>query len=220
MTQTYNFQALLAEAQKEGIGGSLLPNGTYNLLAKIAKVSSSQGGKDQIGVMWQVLDGPLAGQTSWQNQTISPENAKAMAAFFGWCSQFGMDSTFFQRQPQPTVAEIAAVIQDTVAVVEVGLGKPWGQNNEKQDNTFKVKQIVQGGLVASAPAAVAPAPVAAVPAVVPAAAPQPVPVDSAPAFQQTNAPAPVAAVPQPAPAAVPQPVAAIDPATGLPARSF
>jgi hypothetical protein len=85
LTQAYNFAALLEEAQKEGIGGSLLPVGSYTLLAKVVKVSNSQGGKDQIGIMWQVLDGPAAGQTSWENQTISPENPKAMAAFFGWC---------------------------------------------------------------------------------------------------------------------------------------
>lgn len=246
MSQSYNFQALLEEAQKEGIGGSLLPVGSYTLLAKIVKVNASQGGKDQIGVMFQALDGPAAGQTTWVNQTISPENPKAMAAFFGWCNQFGMDNAFFQRQPQPTLPEIASVIQDLVIDAEVTLGPLWGQNKDKQDNKVKVKAI-RGKQAAGAAAPVAAAPVAAAPvapvaapvaAVAPVAAPVAAvaPVAAAPVYEAPAAVAPVAVAPvavaEPLPvqpvglvpvapvAEVPAPVAAIDPATGLPARTF
>lgn len=220
-----NFAQLLEEAQAEGIGGALLPVGDYTLLAKVVKVQQSQGGKDQIGIMWQITEGPNAGLTSWENQTISPENPKAMAAFFGWAKRFGMDADFFRRNPQPTLPEIASIIEGTVAAVTVGLGKPWGKNNDKQDNTFKINSVLgkQGGLpVASAPAAPAvvpqAAPVAPVAApVAPVAPAAPEPVYQAPvAAPLPVAPAPVAAeVP-----VVPQPVAQIDPATGLPARSF
>lgn len=233
MSQSYNFQALLEEAQKEGIGGSLLPVGSYTLLAKIVKVNTSQGGKDQIGVMFQALDGPAAGQTAWVNQTISPENPKAMAAFFGWCAQFGMDNAFFQRQPQPTLPEIASVIQDLVIDAEVTLGPLWGANKDKQDNKVKVKAIrgkqAAGAVaapVAAAPVAAAPvAPVAApVAAVAPVAAPvAPVaPVAPAAVYEAPVAlpVQPVGLVPQAPVAEVPAPAAAIDPATGLPARTF
>lgn len=220
-----NFAQLLEEAQAEGIGGALLPVGDYTLLAKVVKVQKSQGGKDQIGVMWQITEGPNAGLTAWENQTLSPENPKAMAAFFGWAKRFGMDSDFFRREPQPTLPEIASVIDGIVVTATVGLGKPWGKNNDKQDNTFKVNTVLgkQGGLpVASVPAAapVVPAAAPVAPVAVPVApvapaAPEPVYV----------APAPVAAVPvapvaEAVPAAVPQPVGQVDPTTGLPVRSF
>lgn len=208
-----NFAALLEQAQAEGIGGSLLPVGAHTLLAKIVKVQkSTQAGKDQIGIMWQVLDGPSAGLTSWENQTLSPENPRAMAAFFGWAKRLGMDSDFFRRQPEPTLPEIASLIQDLVVTADVGLGKPWGQNKDKQDNTFKVTAIhgKQGAAPVAAPPA--PAPVPAVAAPVPVAAPvAPVAAPVAPVAVQV----PVAPVVE-----VPQPVAPVDPATGLPARSF
>lgn len=203
---TYDFNALMQQAQAEGLGPrAVLPDGTYTLQAQTVKVQQTQGNpkKDQIGVRWVVLDGPAAGQSTWENQTISPENPRAMGAFFGFCGRFGMDAAFFARQPQPSLAEVAANISDVVIVAEVGQ-RIWGKNNDKVDNTFKVvENRGKQAKITPQAATAAPGPVPGVPSV-PATAPV-VPV-AAPVAQAAPIPAPI---PQAAPAAVipPAPVA-------------
>lgn len=195
MTQSYNFAQLQEEAKAEGFSNELIPDGTYTMEAVNVNVSSSQGGKDQIGVRWKILEGPSAGESGWDNQTISPENGKAMGFFFRFCAQFGMDATFFQRQPQPTLAEIATIIEGTIATVKVGnrtwKQRPGAQGDPKRTNTFAVvPQTLQTGLLTAPP----------------------------PAAPQTAVQAPLT-TPQTLPAP-PSVAAPIDPATGLPARSF
>lgn len=187
---TYDFNALMQQAQAEGFGPrEVLDTGTYLIQAKTSKVSKTQGGKDQLGVRWVVIEGPLAGRDFWENQTISPDSPKAMGMFFRWCAKFGMDQAFWQRQPQPSLAEVASIIQDVVLLAEVGQ-RTWGKNNDKTDNTVKV--IENRGKGGAAPAASVPASAP----VVPAAAPAPVP----------------ALVPAPVPQAAPEPVPAVAPA--------
>jgi len=197
---TYNFAQLQEEAKAEGFSNELIPDGTYLMEAANVNISSSQGGKDQIGVRWKVLEGPLAGQSSWDNQTISPENGKAMGFFFRFCAQFGMDAAFFSRQPQPTLAEIQQRIEGTVATVKVGnrtwKQRPGAQGDPKRTNTFAVQGTVEGGSAALA------------------GGPPPPPV-----YVQPPAPAPVQQI-LPPPSVVPSTTPPIDPATGLPARSF
>lgn len=200
---TYDFNALMQQAKAEGFGPrETLPDGDYLIQAKTSKVSKTNGGgKDQIGVRWVVLEGPLAGRDFWENQTITTDSPKAMGMFFRWAAKFGMDGEFWARQPQPSLAEVAGNIQDVVLYATIG-HRVWGKNQDKVDNTITVIENRGKGGIAPAAQVPASAPVAPVAApVAPVAAPAAPVAVAAPA----PAPAPVAVAPE-VPVAAPAPV--------------
>lgn len=179
---SYDFSSLLAAAKEAGISGGLLPDMEGEFVATTVNAGANQGGKDQIGVLWKCVGGPNDGASGWENITISPESPKAMGFFFRTMAKFGMDDAFFQRQPQPTIAEMAErikghTVQMKVSTRTVEARKPGEE--AKQFQQWNVQRVISGpggipvGTGVQSPAAVpAPAPVAApVAAPVPAAAP-------------------------------------------------
>lgn len=221
-----NFKELRDKAAEEGFG-SLLPAGPYQLQIKTTNASPSQKGKAKLGILWVVVGGPSAGQTSWQNITLSPESGKALAFFFRTMESLGIPADWIEQLPSandlsPVATRLLEIHANTVfdVDVQVKVTEARGQYAARTDNEFRVKGFASAaplstGFPAQAyqpqPVAAAPVPVA-VP-VAPAAAPvAPQPMFDPMTGQPLN---------QAAPAPVPQPVAPtyqIDPATGLPAR--
>lgn len=225
----YNFAELMDKAKAEGFSNELLPEGRYLAEVVNTNAKASQGGKDTIGVRWKVLealDPSVVGSSDWDNQTISPEDGKAMGMFFRWAYGYGFPEEYFHRQPSPTPAEIADLILGTVAVIDVK-HRPWKSRPgdtrpPKVSSDFKLVEIRASRVSAPTAPQVVPGPVAAFapPVQVAAVTPQDVGIPAVaqpvPAFVPPAgpAPAPVAAVP-------PLPTAPVDPATGLPAvRTF
>lgn len=220
------FKKLYQEAQDEGFASGLLPDGEYVLEGKLVKVGKSQGGKATLGVMWKDVEG---GSTAWENQTLTVDNPKAMAAFFSFAAKYGMDKAFFDREPEPTLEEIASKIQGRWFKMKVSNRKwskrPGDTGPDKFSNTFSViEEVPAGSGVAAAPAvAQPPAPPAAV-------------LQAPPADLNTTAPETVLSTPdvaaqfaafqamQAAQAAAPTQAQGITPpadaATGLPPRTF
>lgn len=244
---SYDFAALLNQAKEAGVSGGLLPDMEGEFTAETTNAGATQGGKDQLGILWKCTTGPNAGASGWENITISPESPKAMGFFFRAMAKFGMDDAFFQRQPQPTLTEMAERIKGHTVQMKVSTRTPPAKPG-KEPRSFQDWNLVKvisgpGGIPvgagvqapAAAPVAAAPAPVAASVAAVPAPAPAPVaapvaaPVPAAPAVppgyvlgvdaagNPAYLPDPALAVPVAAPVAAP--VAEAAPAA-LPARPF
>lgn len=156
---TYSFAQLREAAQEAGLGGSLISDGTgVDLIVSKTNVSQTQGKppKDTIGLLIKVASGPQAGESTWMNQTISPESPQAMAVFFRIMGDFGLDASYFATV-QPGVdgaKQIAARLEGLRFTADVGK-RTWGKNKDRTDNTFSHIKMASV-LAAAAPAPAAP----------------------------------------------------------------
>lgn len=177
-----------------------------------AGARNTKSGKPQLWWDVKILVGPYAGKQERLSQTLSPENPKALAAFYGVLSRLGIDPA---QAPDGTPPE---------AIAKLGIGTRITFDFSHRADGDRVysdfKNIKQIDTVVSAPAPVA-VPPAAVPAVAEAAA---APAVVAPAVE-TPQPTPeqiaafLAAQQQAAPAAPAAPAVTVTPpapGTGLP----
>jgi hypothetical protein len=93
----------LGEAQKEGIGGSLLPDGNYTLLAKIVKVSASRAARTRSASCGRSSTGRRRADHVGEPDHL-PREPEGDGGVLRLVPAFGMDNAFFQRQPQPSLA--------------------------------------------------------------------------------------------------------------------
>jgi hypothetical protein len=201
--------------QTHGTEAELLPEGTYDVTVKEAKVkSSSEGSKPQLQVQF-VIDGPSGvGRKLTNTFTVSAESAGAMRAFFGQMAALGLGSDFWSANPVNPLPEAARQVIGRKATVDVEHNEYKGRTSARVRwvNPARANVPGIGALMGGAPAPAAPLPVAA-PSVAPAptqavaapapAAPAPVVAPVAPA-----AAAPAPPVAEPAPVAVPESPAA------------
>lgn len=196
---------LLKQAAEAGFGGDL-PAGEYTLTIKTTNSKANKSGKQQIGVQWTVVEGPVnAGATAWQNQSLSPESPAALAAFFGFLRNLGVsEEVIAGTNPNdltPLATHIAAINQGVNFRVKVvhSTSEKNGKTYNNVNFYLNERGVQASGLVAVAAPPVPQSPVAAVLAAPPVVAQAPAPV--APAVVQPVAPvavAPVAVAPAPA----------------------
>jgi Protein of unknown function (DUF669) len=206
---TIDFNALIAQAKTAGF--DVLPAGDYDVQCAEASATKTSTGKDMIKGKYKVLGGPRAGTVVWNNYTVSPENATALAIWFRDMKAHGLDDAFFSQltnvaDPYPRIA--AAMVGRSVRMTLTQREWPEGTGNLR-NNVSKIIALAGGGLVGGVPmpgsGAVPPMPQPGVPSGLGAApVPQPTATSAPPPAAPPVAPQPPAPPPQPAP--VPQPV--------------
>lgn len=120
----HNFGQMKAAADADGGGGSfqdavVLPGGEYNVEIKAVKYGTSkQAGKDQVGVKFRVLDGPHAGQESWVNQTLTPDQPVSVSIFVRILTSLGVPSEAFS-DGQDTEELVKYIVKGTKGVAKL-----------------------------------------------------------------------------------------------------
>ncbi len=173
---------LLKQAAEAGFGGDL-PAGEYTLTIKTTNSKANKSGKQQIGVQWTVVEGPVnAGATAWQNQSLSPESPAALAAFFGFLRNLGVsEEVIAGTNPNdltPLATHIAAINQGVNFRVKVvhSTSEKNGKTYNNVNFYLNERGVQASGLVAVAAPPVPQSPVAAVLAAPPVVAQAPAPV--------------------------------------------
>ncbi len=224
MTTTIDWGALMASS---GADFEILPVGQYAAQVTKAEAKQSKNGKLMFAVTFRVISGPKTNRNITDNIVLSPENPRAVQAFFINLRVLGVDEAFLKQTPAPTPEAVAAKMVGAKALISVTHREYQGQ---QRDNVDRISRLTGTAAAQAAtpsiavPTVAAPAPVAAAPRV---AAPTPVtdpwagsehdagPTIGAPAATQEST-APIPAPVNPAPAAAP--VSQADqPATAEPA---
>lgn len=232
---TYDWNTLRQQASS---GPALLPIGDYIGVAKTAQVKKTNDNtKDMIVVKFEVVSGPAAGQSIFNNFTISPESANALGFFFEHMNALGITEQAWAHNP--TLEQVAEWIIQLAKPVVLNIShRPYQGALRNQVNAVRPYEaqanngVPQAPMpqaappVPQAPAAPVPAPVAAAPAppMPPAAAPVAPPVAAAPPMPPAApvappvaaAPAPVAAAPVPPQQYAPPPPPPAPQADGVP----
>ena len=187
-----NWNELLQASEAGGGGGSYepLPDGTYDLKVIEATNATTQSGKVMFKIKCEVQTGAFAKRLVWTNQTISPENATALAIFFSSMSALGLTKEYFAQQPSPE--HIASALNGRLFRGTIG-SRVWnGEKRNEIKRFLPAEATVAVGAPASAPVAQAPAPA-------PAPAPASAPVAPAPAPAAPPVPSGAGEVAPPAP---------------------
>lgn len=79
----------------EDAGFVVVPKGLYNAVISKSEAKKTSQGKDQIKVVFKILDGPLAGKPVNSQFVISPENPTALGFFFRHMKAMGLDGSYF-----------------------------------------------------------------------------------------------------------------------------
>ena len=224
MTVAINWGDLMASS---GADFEILPVGQYAAQVVKAEAKQSKNGKLMFAVTFRVISGPKTNRNITDNIVLSPENPRAVQAFFINLRALGVDEAFLKQTPAPAPETVAAKMVGAKAQISVTHREYQGQ---QRDNVDRISRLTGAAAAQAAapsiavPTATAPAPVAAVPRV---AAPTPAadpwagsekdagPTIGTPAAPQEST-APIPAPVNPAPAAAPMPQAA-QPAPAAPA---
>lgn len=208
-----NYGALYAAAIAEsGSGAEVLPDGVQNVKIATIKPDKTKAGKFKVGLRLQVLDGPLAGQSTWINQSWSPTkadgsmNAAAISIFIRLMGELGVPQDAIKAGLPPEQL-IQYIVSGSTGVADLSSHasgvNPDGTPKRWQD--LKSFRLTPGLTAAPAAAAAPAAPAAGIPPVaVQEAAPTPAPPVAAPPLPVQAPPLPTQPG-SPAPGTVPAP---------------
>lgn len=215
MTTTIDWGALMASS---GADFEILPVGQYAAQVVKAEAKQSKNGKLMFAVTFRVISGPKTNRNITDNIVLSPENPRAVQAFFINLRVLGVDEAFLKQTPAPAPEAVAAKMVGAKVQISVTHREYQGQQRDNVDRISKLTGVAAAQ--AAAPSItvpkVTPAPVAAAPKVTaptPAADPwagsekDAGPTIGAPVVAQEST-APIPAPVNPAPAAAPTPQAA------------
>lgn len=157
-----NFSDLMKKA-KEAPGFEVLPAGRY--VVKVAKAEGvvTSTGKDSVKVETTVIAGPYANRKVFNQYTISPENANAIAFFLRHMQAFGISSDFLASEPG--IHGLAAALVGRVVQFDVIIDNTYdGTDRNKVKGTYPPPMEFANGATPAgagdpfrAPAAPAPA---------------------------------------------------------------
>lgn len=159
----------------------VLPAAKYVAIARSAKASKSQNGKDMVNVLFEVQGGARAGAPVYNNFVISPENPNALNFFFRHMRSLGVQDAVIDalRSTDELATHIVAAARPVILTLSI---RKWQGEDRNQVDTIEP----HNGALPAAAAVGLPAPAVAAPAVVPPApvavpaAPAPLPVEPAP----------------------------------------
>lgn len=194
------------QAKATNVGA--VPKDSYAVRVSKAEYKPTQTGKDMYKVRFEILEGPHAGSTVFNNFVISPESPGALGFFFRHMGALGLDQNFFAANPSHDV--VCDALLGKYAIIDVEESE---YNGSPTNNVTNVKPYT-GAQPAAAPFPGAPAAAAPAPAPVPVTTTAPAPAPAA------AAPAPVTTAPAPAPAPVEQPAQTNGQAAGAPPLPF
>lgn len=102
----YDYNALLAQAEEEGVSTHDLPVGRYNAEVTHVNVGETKAGQPRVGLRWKAVDGPDAGGSRWQNinwPALGPDgkasNPKALGPWIGNLRSVGFDPATVGEAP-------------------------------------------------------------------------------------------------------------------------
>lgn len=223
MTAAINWGDLMASS---GADFEILPVGQYAAQVTKAEAKQSKNGKLMFAVTFKIISGPKNNRTITNNVVLSPENPRAVQAFFINLRALGVDEAFLKQTPAPAPETVAAKMVGAKAQISVTHREYQGQQRDNVDRISRLTGVAAAQVAAPSIAVpnAAPAPVAAahrVAAPTPAADPWAgsekdagTTIGSTAAPQESTAPIPAPV--NPAPAAAPAPQAA-QPAPAAPA---
>ncbi len=171
------------------------PPGEYLLRCESAQWFSTKTGKPAIKAQYSVVDGPCAGMSVWNNQTLTTTSAVAVDIFLRFLGAHGIDPTQVQSNEQITKMMSGRHVEATI------------EHEEYNGRTMpRAKNFRQTGGQANAAPAAQPQPMAQ-----PMAQPQPLNQTTAPDAQMPPLPP---QSPQPGPGAQTAQLPVPDPAEG------
>lgn len=212
---TFNAAELIAKAEASGIQvGETLPIGPYHFQVKTAQFKPKQGeDQGQFGLFLTVLEGPLAGKSTWWNINFRPNDDNSMFFFFRDFGALGFPKDWFLGLGDINPEQVAPLLVSRTFTAQ--LEHTQGKKGGTFSNLSGVVLTSTDGVWAATGLLGGEAPLAAPPVVAVAAAPTPVVAVAAPPAAPVAAP--VAAPPVAAPAApVAAPAAVAPPAPAAP----
>jgi hypothetical protein len=94
--ETYTWTQLLTDSN---IQQTTIPTADYDAQVTAATPGKTNGGKDKITVVFQLISGQFAGKTYDRDLTISNDSPKAMRVFFRQMKCLGCDDQFWLGEP-------------------------------------------------------------------------------------------------------------------------
>lgn len=160
----YDYKALMAQAEEEGVSTHDLPTGRYNAEATHVNVGETKKGQPRVGIRWKAIDGPEAGGSRWQNinwPELGPDgkavNPKALGPWIGNLRSVGFDPQAVGEAP--SLETLFSTVVGQRQVIDV---------TSRKDGSNVYFDVRPKGALAdetpAAPAAEAPAPAAPAPA--------------------------------------------------------
>ncbi len=110
---------------------TVLADGDYTVIVSEATSAMSSNNKPMIRLKLKVADGPKRDRMVFTQLVLSAENPFALQRWFAQLACFGLDASYFGRNP--TMEQIAADLLNRGVVVSLGQREWQGQNrNEVQ----------------------------------------------------------------------------------------
>jgi len=177
-----NWLELLKDAESSGTGNfAPIPDGVYELKVLDATAKATSNGKPMFELKAEVQVGPYAKRLVWDRLVVSKESSGAMGFFFRKMGALGLNTAFFQSEPDD--ATVAAALVGRQFRGELKTREYQGkQSNEITKYFPAVQGAPTGGAPAGYPAV--PAPAAAPVPQAPVAAPAPAPIPQVPVAPQ------------------------------------
>jgi hypothetical protein len=118
---------------------TVVPESRYAVVCRDATATKSSTQKDMIKLTVKIVAGPQKGNNVLTQQTLSPDNANAVAIFLKFLDAFGLDSAFLEGLPPgpeggPNIPAVAAALKGRVAMADVGVHQ-W--NDEDRNDVKK-----------------------------------------------------------------------------------
>lgn len=134
---------MLNQAEKDGpVGASSsaqLPEGTHNLEIVRTKEGTTKDGKTpSFGLNWKVLDGELAGQSTWQNIYLRSDDAMSVRIFIDTLVSLGISKELLATSPP--MEQILAMLEGVKAVVNVT--HKAAKTGDKTYVNFRVQRLI------------------------------------------------------------------------------
>jgi len=147
MTNTIDWGTLMASS---GADFEILPVGKYAARVTKAEAKQSKNGKLMFAVTFTIISGPKTNRTINNNIVLSPENPRAVQAFFINLRSLGVTEAFLKQSPAPAPETVAAKLVGAQAMISVTHREYQGQ---QRDNVDRIDRLT-GSAAASVPTGV------------------------------------------------------------------
>jgi len=155
VTESINWGAFIDEADA---AFTPIPEGNHTFRVKTAEATRSSTDKLMFKLVCELVSGPDAGKTAYNNIVMTEDNPKAMFFFFKNLEALGCPKSWLRTEPRPNPDQVAARMVGAVFTADI-THRDWNGSKSENFNNLKAAQGSAGGgaPLTSQPAASAPA---------------------------------------------------------------
>jgi hypothetical protein len=125
----------------EGASDERLPRGKHLVQIKKVLAKETSTGKSMWSILFEAIEGPLAGAVAWTNITYSPESPAALFFFERDMETLGLPKSWFQ-EADPTDEEVKDALESNDVVVYITVGAD--KNDKTRDVVNRIDSATEG----------------------------------------------------------------------------